>query len=371
MKRLKESNVLVVGCGGIGCELLKLLPNYSCSRITLVDEDTVDPTNLNRQFFFTLEDVNRNKAETAAEKLRKIGSLTVFSPINSSIMNLKDLNFYKQFDVVFNCLDNNEARIFVNQRCVLAGIMMIDGGSGGWLGQSFCATNRTARPRECFRCIPIRNEEVYPVCTIRQQPKHFRHCLVWAREIVENPEQICNHDVDTSYFRLDQSGSKNRKAELIYSLACKRATKFGIEPMSMVDSETFLGKIIPSICTTNSIVASLMILSFHKKKNYFLVQSTSKIIEAALNERDIKCIACSVPIFVCKFSFGTLSDFLIKFGGQTLITEDNIYYSDSPTSLSVFNGEYATVQKHNLIYGIYFEKSNNPECPELEISRLR
>jgi len=128
---MPSEKILVVGCGGLGCEVLKLLSQDENATIHVIDNDTIDVTNLNRQFLFVREDVDQSKSLTAAKKMRQIIG------IHDKIQSICSLEFYKRFDVVYNCLDNNETRSYVNQRCYLAGIEMIDGGSAGWLGQSF------------------------------------------------------------------------------------------------------------------------------------------------------------------------------------------------------------------------------------------
>src|ERR1700761_7186407 len=105
--RIKQSRVLMVGAGGIGCELLKNLVLMGFGEVHVVDLDTIDLSNLNRQFLFRHEHIKKPKALIAKESAGK------FNPnvhIEAYHANIKDAQFdgkwFSQFDLVFNALDN-------------------------------------------------------------------------------------------------------------------------------------------------------------------------------------------------------------------------------------------------------------------------
>ncbi|ORD93676.1 SAE2 [Enterospora canceri] len=122
-----QTSALVVGCGGLGCELVKILSQTGGFQLTLVDFDTIDLTNLNRQFYYTRDDIGKSKSQRLASKV----NCAYFC---SKIEEVDSIEFYRGFGVVFNCLDSDRVRSHVNKMCYLSRTRLIDGASGGWLG---------------------------------------------------------------------------------------------------------------------------------------------------------------------------------------------------------------------------------------------
>lgn len=181
--RIHTAKLLVVGAGGIGCELLKDLVLTGFQDIEVVDLDTIDVSNLNRQFLFRRHHVDRPKAEVAAEAVRQ------FRPDARVVAhhgNVKDpafgVEFVSRFDVVINALDNLEARRHVNRLCLAAEKPLLEAGSTGHLGQ---VTVIRKGQTECFECQVKPTQKVYPYCTIRSTPEKPVHCLVWAKNLFD------------------------------------------------------------------------------------------------------------------------------------------------------------------------------------------
>jgi ubiquitin-like 1-activating enzyme E1 B len=147
----------MVGAGGIGCELLKNLVLTGFGEIHLVDLDTIDLSNLNRQFLFGMQHIKKSKAIvrrlclSTPHLITDCGRLAFqvaketagkFNPhvkLEAHHANIKDPQFnvkwFKGFDLVFNALDNLDARKHVNHMCLAANVPLIESGTTGYLGQ--------------------------------------------------------------------------------------------------------------------------------------------------------------------------------------------------------------------------------------------
>ncbi|KAK4284767.1 hypothetical protein QN277_001551 [Acacia crassicarpa] len=179
---VKGAKVLMVGAGGIGCELLKTLALSGFQDIHIIDMDTIEVSNLNRQFLFRQSHVGQSKSKVARDAVLK------FRPhvsIKSYHANVKDpefnVEFFKQFNVVLNGLDNLDARRHVNRLCLAANVPLVESGTTGFLGQ---VTVHVKGRTECYECQPKPAPKTYPVCTITSTPSKFVHCIVWAKDLL-------------------------------------------------------------------------------------------------------------------------------------------------------------------------------------------
>ena len=106
--------VLVIGCGGLGCELIPKLALMSFNQIDVIDMDTIDLSNLNRQFLFRHKDIGKSKAIVAADYINtKLAPSVQVTPHFCKIQD-KDESFYEQFHIVISGLDSVIARRWIN-----------------------------------------------------------------------------------------------------------------------------------------------------------------------------------------------------------------------------------------------------------------
>ncbi|KAG2705728.1 hypothetical protein I3843_05G062300 [Carya illinoinensis] len=182
LSAIKGSRVLMVGAGGIGCELLKTLALSGFQDIHIIDMDTIEVSNLNRQFLFRQSHVGQSKAKVAREAVLKFRPHIKITPYHG---NVKDpdfnVDFFKQFNVVLNGLDNLDARRHVNRLSLAAEVPLVESGTTGFLGQ---VTVHVKGRTECYECQPKPAPKTYPVCTITSTPSKFVHCIVWAKDLL-------------------------------------------------------------------------------------------------------------------------------------------------------------------------------------------
>ncbi|RLO13758.1 hypothetical protein DYB28_012966, partial [Aphanomyces astaci] len=197
-KTIQEAKILVVGAGGIGtyhthahharlnstvfigCELLKNLVLSGFEDITVVDLDTIDVSNLNRQFLFRSQHVGHSKAEVAKAVALQFNPRVKITAYHENIKSSRySIEYFKQFSVVMNALDNVDARKHVNRICLAAQVPLVESGTTGYLGQVSVIMKGDT---ECYECTEKATSKVYPICTIRSTPDKMVHCIVWAKE---------------------------------------------------------------------------------------------------------------------------------------------------------------------------------------------
>lgn len=180
-----------VSGGGIGCELLKDLSLSGFRHVEVIDLDTIDISNLNRQLLFRSQHVGMPKCtvgcevakdmvpESSDENLPEI----IYKAHHGNVCDASKfhVNFIKQFNLVLNALDNVEARRRVNRLCLAANVPLVEAGTTGYLGQ----VTVIHKPSQvaCYECKTQETQKVYPICTIRSTPSMPVHTIVWGKEL--------------------------------------------------------------------------------------------------------------------------------------------------------------------------------------------
>jgi molybdopterin-synthase adenylyltransferase len=127
-RKLARARVLVIGAGALGNEVLKNLALVGVGTIHVVDCDRIEPTNLARSILYRQEDCGRPKAEVAARMLRQLNPDVTIHPWHGDVIADIGLGLFRDVDLVIACLDNREARLWVNRQCWKVSRPWIDGG---------------------------------------------------------------------------------------------------------------------------------------------------------------------------------------------------------------------------------------------------
>jgi molybdopterin/thiamine biosynthesis adenylyltransferase/rhodanese-related sulfurtransferase len=148
--KLKQAKVLCIGTGGLGAPLGLYLAAAGVGRIGLVDFDTVDLTNLQRQILFDTNDIGRPKIEAATNRLRNLNPDIQIDNFETRLTSENALDILKNYDIVVDGTDNFPTRYLVNDACVILGKPNVYGSIFRFEGQ-ITIFGHPGGP--CYRCL--------------------------------------------------------------------------------------------------------------------------------------------------------------------------------------------------------------------------
>lgn len=148
--RLKQGRVLCVGAGGLGSPLSLYLAAAGVGTLGLVDFDTVDESNLQRQILHGTSDVGRSKLDSAVERLHDVNPHVTVERHETRLTSENALDILDGYDVIVDGTDNFPTRYLVNDACVLLGKPNVYGSIFRWEGQ---ASVFAAGDGPCYRCL--------------------------------------------------------------------------------------------------------------------------------------------------------------------------------------------------------------------------
>lgn len=193
-EKLANKTQFLVGAGAIGCEMLKNwamigLATGPKGKIFVTDMDSIEKSNLNRQFLFRPKDVGQLKSDCAAAAVQAMNSdlkghiVTMRDRVGADTEHVFDEKFWGALDGVTNALDNVEARTYVDRRCVLFNKPLLESGTLGTKGNTQVVLPRLTESYSSSQDPP---EASFPMCTLRSFPNKIEHTIAWARELFES-----------------------------------------------------------------------------------------------------------------------------------------------------------------------------------------
>lgn len=133
-ERIRKTNVVVIGAGALGNEILKNLALLGFERVVVVDSDRVEISNLSRSVLYTASDIGRMKAHTAADAFRRVYDRATVVPLAGNVMFDAGAGLFDWSDIIIAGLDNREARLWINRCAWNMGRPWIDGAIEGLSG---------------------------------------------------------------------------------------------------------------------------------------------------------------------------------------------------------------------------------------------
>lgn len=230
-EKIANLKQFLVGAGAIGCETLKNwamigLGTGPKGKIWVTDMDSIEKSNLNRQFLFRAADVGGMKSDCAARAVQRmnpelIGHIdTLKERVSPDTEHVFNEEFWANLDGVTNALDNVEARTYVDRRCVFFRKPLLESGTLGTKGNTQVVLPHLTESYSSSQDPP---EKEFPMCTIRSFPNKIEHTIAWAKEhmfeksFVKAPQTVNLYLTQPKFMEttLKQGGNQRETLETI------------------------------------------------------------------------------------------------------------------------------------------------------------
>ncbi|WP_299397166.1 HesA/MoeB/ThiF family protein [uncultured Gelidibacter sp.] len=155
--KLKRSKVLVIGAGGLGCPILQYLTAGGIGKIGIVDNDTVTVSNLQRQILFTQMDIGKNKAETAADRLKLLNPNVQFDVYAVKLSVVNAISLFEGYDMIIDGTDNFSTRYLINDAAVIMNKPVVSGSIFKYNGQVTVFNYNNGPTYRCLYPTPPKN----------------------------------------------------------------------------------------------------------------------------------------------------------------------------------------------------------------------
>jgi ubiquitin-activating enzyme E1 C len=318
----------------------------------VVDLDTIELSNLNRQFLFREKDIGRFKAEVASEFIkRKDPDIE----IKSSCKKIEEFanDFFRRFHIIIGGLDNIKTRSYINKKVhdlvefdeegnpdPATVIPFIDGGTEGFRGQTRVIIPYKTSCFDCAEELINVNRNTFALCTVAENPRVPEHCIEYALTI----EWDKHHNK-----KIDKDSIED--VEWIYKTALERAQKYKIERVTYNLTLGVIKNIIPAIASTNALIAASTVMEalkiwagFSKRlDNYFQYMGHEGISSTTIvYDKKENCEVCSKHVVIIKVEENEIWK--------------NVITRIIQTTHFTLNKEFSIFHKDDYVYRVFKEK---------------
>ena len=222
-EKLSNLNLFIIGAGALGCEFLKIFALMGIGTkknkcITVTDNDKIEMSNLNRQFLFKKKDNGMDKSEVSCREAKKLNEEINFRNENIKVSfeteNIFNDNFWEEQDLIIGAVDNNKARIYIDNQCTFYNKIFLESGTSGTSASSMVIYPHKTT---CYNDIEKVVTKDIPMCTLKNFPYLIEHCIefskVYFSEFFEkNIEDLnnCIKDSDAFYKKLEKTYSEKK-----------------------------------------------------------------------------------------------------------------------------------------------------------------
>ena len=304
-EKLSNLNVFLIGAGALGCEFLKIFSLMGISTqknkyITVTDNDKIEMSNLNRQFLFKKKDNGMDKSEISCRETRKLNK-----DINLKAENIKvsfetenhfNDNFWEEQDLIIGAVDNEKARIYIDNQCTFYNKMFLESGTSGTSASSMVIyPHKTTCYDELEKVI---TKEI-PMCTLKNFPSQIEHCIEFGKVYFS---EFFEKNIDDLNSYIKDPDNYFKKLENVYT-----------EKTDLLERLTEIEKLL--ILYKNKNIYDLTQYSIEKYYKFFnknIIDLITKIPSYALDENGEPFWRGS-KIMPHPFDFDSKDDLSIKF----------------------------------------------------------
>jgi len=232
-QQLGQLNAFMVGAGAIGCEMLKnwAMMGVSCGMpgsasvggtTHVTDMDFIEKSNLSRQFLFRNENINQSKSITAVNAARVMNpaftTVAYEQKAGSETEHIFNDDFWDGLNIVCTALDNVQARLYVDERCVFYHKPLLESGTLGTKGHTQVVVPDLTENYGASRDPP---EKTFAICTVKHFPNLIEHTLQWSREwyeeVFKQTPEDCNIYIGSTpeSFQHALASQQNMKKDLL------------------------------------------------------------------------------------------------------------------------------------------------------------